>query len=334
VISSTTSLRLDEPESAPIAASPAMIRLLRALEDVAPTPTTVLLLGEPGSGRGRLARFLHLRSGRAGPCLEIRCQGGPESFPALGPAIASAAGGTVILREVGALAAPAQAFLVRALGDRPADPARAARLIATAGPDLGARAMAGSFRSDLFYRLNVFPAEVPALPERLEDLAGLTASILAERTDAGAPRRTLSPGALDALRGRPPASVRELAELLDRLRPEGGEICAAELVGRHAVRMTAPFPEALPLDLSALERLAIEEALRRARGNRTQAARLLHIGLRTLRNKLRAWRAAGEEVPPPPGARQEPPVSAGPGADQTAAILARGWARRSQERSA
>jgi hypothetical protein len=109
-------------------------------------------------------------------------------------------------------------------------------------------------------------------------------------------------------------------------------ISAAALFGPRPPR--APFPAELPLDLGQLERLAIEEALRRAGGNRTQAARLLRIGLRTLRNKLRAWREAGEEVPPSPHARPDLPAPAGPGADVTAAILARAWARRSQERQA
>jgi hypothetical protein len=91
------------------------------------------------------------------------------------------------------------------------------------------------------------------------------------------------------------------------------------------------FPPSLPLDLARLERLAIEEALRRVKGNRTQAAKLLNIGLRTLRNKLRAWRDAGEEVPAAPRARPDQPAPLRPGVSETAAILARRWARRSQE---
>lgn len=326
----------DVTAAPPVAESPAMRDLVRTLGEVAPTPTTLLLLGPAGSGRGRLARLVHARSGRGGPCLEVRCDGEPERvLLALGRAIASAAGGSVILREVGALPAAGQAALVRALAERPDESGRAARLIATAGPGLAARAATGDFRSDLFYRLNVFPVAVPPLRKRLEDLAGLAESILLEEGGVDGPPRTLGDDALASLRAQPPASVGELALLLRRASARAGRtIGVADLGLVPTPAAEARFPEELPLDLTRLERLAIEEALRRAGGNRTHAARLLGIGLRTLRNKLAAWRAAGEQVPPAPGARQDGPAPDGPGAAATAAILARSWARRSQERSA
>jgi len=319
----------------PVAESPAMRELLSTLEEVAPTPTTVLLLGLPGSGRSRLARYLHRRSGRSGRCLEIRCNGDGEALLAgIGSAVASAEDGTVILREVARLPGPVQGLLVRALEARPTDPARAARVVATAEPALAARAAAGAFRSDLFYRLNVFPLSVPSLKDRPEDLPGLAASILKEAR-VGAPGRSLADDALVALRTQLPASVADLALLLGGVREGTPGVIRAADFSRSGLDPVPPrFPAGLPLDLSQLERLAIEEALRRARGNRTHAARMLHIGLRTLRNKLRDWRAAGEEVPPPPRARQEPPASREPGADPTAGILARAWARRSQGRPA
>jgi DNA-binding NtrC family response regulator len=329
--------RADRTDPRPVAESPVMREVLRTLEEVAPTPTTVLLLGAPATGRSRLGRFLHARSGRQGPCLELRCQAAAEAAPAaLRGAVAASAGGTLLLREVGALPVESQAVLARALQDRQLDGEGSVRVVSTATPDLAARAAARAFRSDLFYRLDVFPIAVPALCERPEDLPGLAASILAEDAELrGVAPRTLSPGALDALRAHPcPGNVDELRELLRRgTRCAGGTLSAADLFGA-AASDTADFPEELPLDLALLERLAILEALRRVRGNRTQAARLLHIGLRTLRNKLRAWREAGEEVIASPRARPELPAPAGPGAAETAAILARSWARRSQERSA
>lgn len=322
------------PEPPPVAESPAMRELLRALLEVAPTPTTVLLLGQPGSGRGRLGRFLHLCSGRAGPCLEVRCDApAEEAVAALRAAFAAADGGTVLLRQVGALAPSAQAALVGAFQERDPDAARGARVVATAEPSLGARAVEGLYRSELYYRLNVFPLAVPALRERPEDLAGLAEAILLEGS-AGAPPPSLGDDALEALRERA-GSVAELVRLLrPACTPGGGMVLALDLPGQAPTEARPAFPGELPLDLAQLERLAIEEALRRAGGNRTQAARLLNIGLRTLRNKLRTWREAGEEVLASPHSRQEAPALRGPGAAETAAILARSWARRSQERQA
>lgn len=321
---------------APVAESPAMREALRAVQEVAPTPTTVLLLGPPGSGRSRLARHLHALSGRTGPCVTLRCQADDRALGALRAALVEAAGGTLILREVDALRGPAQAVLARALQDRPEDP-QAPRIVATAAPDLPARAAAGAFRSELFYRLNVFPVTVPPLAERAEDLAGLAASILREDAGPADPLPALAGDALPALIAHPfPQGVAELARLLRQARRPGAPVITADdLLGPRPAIPSPTFPEALPLDLAQLERLAIEEALRRAGGNRTQAAKLLRIGLRTLRNKLRAWREAGEEVPPSPhAARQDGPAARGPGAGVTAAILAHPWARPSQERTA
>ncbi len=323
-------------EHAPVAESAAMREVVRALQEVAPTPTTVLLLGAAGAGRGRLARWLHHASGRTGPCVELRCATADRGLSALRIALAEARGGTVVLRDVDALRGPAQAILARALQDR-RDEAEAPRIVATAAADLPGRAAAGAFRSELFYRLNVFPVAVPSLAARAEDLAGLAASILREDGAPGEPLPALATDAVEALLAREyPEGVPELARLLRQARRPGADVIrAADLGAPQPAAVRPPFPEAFPLDLAQLERLAIEEALRRAGGNRTQAARLLHIGLRTLRNKLRAWREAGDEVPPSPHAtRHELPARRGPGAEETAAILARAWARTSQQRPA
>jgi two-component system response regulator FlrC len=326
----------DAAELAPVAESPAMREALRAVQEVASTPTTVLLLGAPGSGRARLARHLHALSARPGACVTLHCQADDRALGGLRAALSAAARGTLILRDVDTLRAPAQAVLVRALQDRPDDPP-APRIVATASPELASRAAAGAFRSELFYRLNVFPVAVPPLVERPEDLAGLAASLLREDAGPGDPLPALAEDALAALLAHPfPQGVTELARLLRQARRPGAPVITADdLFGPRPATPRPAFPEALPLDLAQLERLAIEEALRRAGGNRTQAAKLLRIGLRTLRNKLRAWREAGEEVPPSPHAtRQELPARREPGAGVTAAILAHPWARPSQERSA
>lgn len=327
----------DAPDSdlAPVAESDLMQEVLHALQEVAPTPTTVLLLGERGTGRARLARLIHARSGRKGPCREIPCDA-PARLAAWlrGDALSATTDGTVILREVGALPSGAQAQLVRALQARDAEGGLLDRIVAIAGADLPARVAAGAFRSDLYYRLDVFTIAVPPLRDRSEDLALLASGLLAEAALAmGRPTPTLSVGALSALRAQPlPGNLPVLAGLLRHALQQapGAVLEAADLFGADGPDRTA-FPEELPLDLGALERLAIGEALRRVSGNRTQAARLLNIGLRTLRNKLRTWREAGEEVPVSARTRPTAPAAEGPGAEQTAAILARSWARRSQE---
>jgi DNA-binding NtrC family response regulator len=264
--------------------------------------------------------------------VEVCC--GPGQAPAAPPAelLAAAADGTLILHDVDALSPPGQAVLLRALQARDADAPGAARLVVTASPELPDRAAAGTYRSDLFYRLNVFPIAVPSLRDRAEDLLPLATDLLVEAAAAaGRPTLVLSRAAAAALQGRAlPGNVPELRELIRRavVRSSGGAVEPRDLFDE--LPAAASFPGSLPLDLVELERLAITEALRRVNGNRTQAARLLNIGLRTLRNKLRAWRDAGEEIPPSPRARPDVPASPGPGAGETAAILARSWARRSQ----
>ena len=332
-------LDLSTPEAEPSSESPAMGEALRAARDGAPTPTTILLLGEPGTGRGRLARYVHARSGRTGPCAVLRCDDdrGRVAEALRGDLLAGAAGGTLILREVGALPLSAQPHLVRALQQRESRAGAPARIVATATGDLAAAVATGLFRSDLYYRLNVFSIAVPPLRERAEDLVPLAAALLEEAAGAhGRKAPALSDAALATLRAHPfPGNVSELREVLRRAltRARWEEIGPAHLALQPAAGAAAvpAFPGGLPLDLVELERLAIGEALRRVRGNRTQAARLLNIGLRTLRNKLKAWREAGDEVPPAPRPSPELPAPERPPASGTAAILARRWARRSQE---
>jgi DNA-binding NtrC family response regulator len=169
------------------------------------------------------------------------------------------------------------------------------RVIATSNRDLAALAAAGEFRQDLYYRLNVYPLHLPPLRDRQEDLPALCAEILQRLSEAnGWPAPQVDPSALRALSGAElRGNVRELGNLLERalVRGRGGVITAA-LLGLESVRCVTPlscagqFPPGLPLSLAELEKLAIAEALRRTSGNRTHAAALLGIGLRTLRNRL------------------------------------------------
>jgi two-component system response regulator FlrC len=199
------------------------------------------------------------------------------------------------------------------------------RVIATTNRDLSQMVAAGLFRQDLYYRLDVFPLALPPLRDRREDLPELAAAIL-DRVAAAHCRQApvLDGSALRALQSaRLPGNVRELGNLLERalVRCRGGVISAAALgaitsapsspmlaansspelqipairqessggssgIASESCQPEVVYPAGLPLDLASLEKLAIAEALRRTGGNRTKAAQLLGIGLRTLRSRL------------------------------------------------
>jgi two-component system response regulator FlrC len=168
----------------------------------------------------------------------------------------------------------------------------ASRVIATSHRNLAELVDRGQLRSDLYYRLDVYPIVVPPLRERREDLAPL-ADVMLSRAAAtlGRPAPRLTGEALGLLESqRWQGNVRELANALERavIRARGPLIEASDLGLVARPVDTSSFPTHLPLDLDQLERLAIGEALRRTSGNRTHAARLLNIGLRTLRQKLNA----------------------------------------------
>jgi two-component system response regulator FlrC len=245
--------------------------------------------------------------------------------------IEQADGGTLLLDEISEMPLPLQAKLLRVLQEREVDRVGGGRtvpvnvrVIATSNRDLEEMVAQRQFRADLYYRLSVFPILLPALRERRDDIGRLATHLvsqIAERLGRTAP--TLSAAALACLSAYDyPGNVRELGNILERalVRCRATELAAehfdrslrgdgATSVARPA-RITADgpapapvsaLPAELPIDLGQLERLAITEALRRVNGNRTHAARLLGISLRTLRNKLRARReeaaAAGQPLP-------------------------------------
>jgi two-component system, response regulator FlrC len=323
------------PREGPVAESAAMREALLAASEVAAAPTTVLLLGESGTGKEVLARFIHARSPRAaGPWVAVNCAALPAdlleselfghergAFTGASERRAGkfeqASGGTLLLDEISELPLPLQAKLLRAIQEREVDRVGGqrpvpvdVRIVGTSNRDLAAMVRDGAFRSDLYYRLNVFPIVIPPLRDRAADVAPLAERLLADAAEAlGRERPAISQAARDSLLAHPfPGNVRELRNLLERaaVRCRSGSIepwhlglpgSALSVAGGAAEARPSgavPFlPPDVPIDLGALERLAIEEALRRVGGNRTHAAKLLGIGLRTLRNKLRAWREGG-----------------------------------------
>jgi len=331
----------------PVAESAAMRALLEAADDVAATPTTVLLLGESGTGKELVARHLHAASGRPGPWVAVNCAALPaellesELFGHERGAFTGATerragrfeqahGGTLLLDEISELPLALQAKLLRALQEREIDRVGGqrpvpvdVRVVATSNRDLAEMVRRGHFRADLFYRLDVFPLVVPPLRERPEDLEPLARALLGEAAQGlGREAPPLSAAALEALRQHPfPGNVRELRNLVERalVRSRGRAVEPIHLGLSPACGAAAPAAQDLPLDLAALERLAIAEALRRVNGNRTHAARLLGIGLRTLRNKLRAARDAGaplEAAEPAAGQGLPGPLPLNPAAER------------------
>jgi len=313
-------------------ASPGLRDLYALAERVAASDATVLVTGESGVGKEVLARFIHARSPRAAkPFVAINCAAIPDNLlestlfghekGAFTGATGSHAGkfeqangGTLLLDEVSELPMPLQAKLLRALQEREVERVGGTRpvpvdirVVATSNRDMAAQVAEGSFREDLYYRLNVFPLAVPPLRERPEDVLVLAGEFL-RRHDA---RAALAACARAALQGHHwPGNVRELANVMQRaaILAPGPEVRAEHLMlpavsGVGAVRHVpasaaaapAPFadPAASATDLRSLERQAVLDALAATSGNRRLAAERLGMPERTLRHKLARWREDG-----------------------------------------
>lgn len=265
-----------------IALSRAMQEAVAAALDVAPGPTTVFLRGEHGTGKRRFAQLIHENSRASNrPLVEVS----PTTFSVSLVEATLQSAGTVFFDEIGALSHEHQAHLLRLL-EQP----HAARIIASTSDAPDELVRQGKLRSDLFYRLDVYPLRLPSLRERHDDLPRLAQVLLLKAAARlGRPAATLSSSAIAALSQADfPGNVRELENVLERalIRSRTPTIDATALALVPPRVDGGLFPEGLPLDLGELERLAISEALRRVNGNRTHAARLLGIGLRTLRQKL------------------------------------------------
>nr|WP_280818883.1 sigma 54-interacting transcriptional regulator [Thiorhodococcus minor] len=281
-----------------IGKSPAFSRLMNAARMVAATDVSVLLLGEPGSGKSSLARDIHTASPRRKDrFLEFACTGAPEGDLAACVAGMEAQRATLYLSEVSELATNDQARLLNLLA-RQDSAARSAqlRIIAGSTRDLNALVQEGRFRRDLYQRLCVVPLEVAPLRERVLDIPLLTEHFMvlaASRHGLDAP--SLKAGAERLLRRYHwPGNLRELGNLCERLviLLPGAEIGPENLpreVRRGDVSAeTAPGFELPPqgIDLNSLEAELIRQALSLAGGNKSRAARLLGLTRDTLLYRL------------------------------------------------
>jgi sigma-54 specific flagellar transcriptional regulator A len=253
----------------PSGASGAMRAIHRLVEQVAPFDTNVLILGESGTGKEMVARHVHELSGRSGhPFVPVNCGAIPADLleselfghekgaftGALSTRVGRfefAEGGTLFLDEIGDMSLQMQVKLLRVLQERSFERVGSnrtidcnVRIIAATHRDLDAAIIAGRFREDLFYRLNVFPVQMPPLRERLEDLPMLIEHLLCRQGQNSGRHIRLEKSAMHCLaRNRWPGNVRELANLLERLAilyPDQ-TIGAADLPERYRAGGSAPF---------------------------------------------------------------------------------------------
>jgi len=313
--------------------SPAMENVYRLIRKVAPTDATVLIEGPSGSGKELAAQAIHSLSKRAsGPFVALECsafQGellkselfGYEPGTFTGGlkegkrgCIESAAGGTLFLDEIGEIDTATQITLLRTLEtksvrrlggttEQPVD----FRLVCATNKDLAKMVAEGTFREDLYYRLNVIDIRMPALRDHREDIALLVARFLKEFSSAAGSRVTgIEPAALKALEDYPwPGNVRQLRNVVEKMviLSSGERLTAGDLPVeiaapvQHPTEQEAPQPAptaatAAPTDgisLQEAEKRQILAALDAAKNNKTKAAEALGISRRTLHRRLKEW---------------------------------------------
>ena len=290
---------------------------------VASTETTVLLTGESGTGKEVVARFLWRASPRAqGPFVALNCAALPEqlleselfgfekgAFTGAAAArpgrIEQAAGGVLFLDEVGETSLVVQAKLLRVLQEREFQRLGSARtlkadvrVIAATNRDLSAALARGTFREDLYYRLHVFEIRLPPLRERPEDIPALLEAFVDEiGRQVGRPAAGVSREARDKLLAYAwPGNVRELRNAVERavILAEGGLITSEHLpmaIGAPASRTPVPSGGLPPggVDLEAVERGYVKQALEQAGHNKSRAARLLGLTRAQLYSRLEKY---------------------------------------------
>jgi two-component system, NtrC family, response regulator AtoC len=303
-----------------VAQSEAMREVMRVASRVAATDANVLVTGESGAGKDALALFIHARSARASqPFVKIDCAALPSELleaelfgyergaftgatEARPGRLEAAHRGTLLLDEVAHLSWDAQAKLLRVIERREFERLGGrrtirvdARLIALTNVDLDDAVKRRAFREDLFYRLNVVRLHVPPLRERREDIKKLAGGFL--KTYAakhGRPASQIAPEALSILEAYEfPGNVRELANTLERavIVAEGAQVEATHLpeVVHASVKMRRSRQRRWQT-LAELEADHIMETLEAARGNKSEAARMLGISRKNLYEKLARYR--------------------------------------------
>lgn len=304
-----------------------MREIYSLIEQVAPSSASVLITGESGTGKELVARTIHKLSPRTDrPFIGINCSAIPETlmeselFGHEKGAFTGAASrrqgcfeladtGTLLLDEIAEMPAMLQAKLLRVIEERAIRRLGSrreieidVRILAATNRDPEDAVREGTLREDLLYRLNVFTVRLPALKDRKEDLPLLAQHLVTHLANKhGKPARFLSPGALHALQFHAwPGNVRELRNVIER----AVVVCSGEQIERHhfapypieqrerlRAEDTITLPVGTPLD--EVERQMIMRTLKKTGNNKTRAAQLLGISLKTLHNKLNLYRDRG-----------------------------------------
>lgn len=297
---------------------PVMTPVVRAVEKVAPTTASVLLLGESGTGKEVAARTIHQRSRRADqPFIPVNCAAisetlmeseifGHEKGAFTGASSARrgrlelADGGTLFLDEIGELKPELQAKLLRVLQDRKFERLGGTRTIevdvrwiAATNRDLDQMIADGSFREDLYHRLAVFPIHLPPLRDREQDILPLAEALLGRiSAELGRPPLRLDREAQERIRrGQWTGNVREMANALERaaILAEGDVLRGEDLAVPTRASGAAGAADARAKTMDEIEADAIRRALGEVGGNRRLAAERLGMGVRTLYEKLKRY---------------------------------------------
>ena len=316
-----------------ITEDPEMQRLMKLARKVSDSSASVLIQGESGTGKELFAKYIHQQSNRSGmPFVAINCAALPENLleselfghekGAFTGAISRKAGkfelahkGTLFLDEITEMQAHLQAKLLRVLqekqvdrvgGSRPVDVD--VRIIATTNRDIRQSMESGEFREDLYYRLNTIPLVIPPLKQRERDIESLSYYFIRKYSKIDSRTvKTLTNNALAVLRSQEyPGNIRELENIIhravllaedDAIRPEDLLVEGAGYAGetdRDLGPETGCAPWNEPGSLKEMEQKMIYQTLDKTEGNRTHAAKILGISVRTLRNKLNEYRDSKE----------------------------------------
>ncbi|MBI5153731.1 sigma-54-dependent Fis family transcriptional regulator, partial [Candidatus Poribacteria bacterium] len=303
--------------------SPLTQRIKEEIREVAETNATVMLLGETGVGKELVARAIHKSSGRTGEFIDLNCALLPDDTMlqselfghergAFTDAKAQkrgkmelADGGTLFLDEVGELPPEVQAKMLRVLetmsftrvgGTRPVQVD--VRVVVATNRDLKKSVEAGQFRNDLYYRLNVFPIQIPPLRQRREDIELLAKFFLARIADRySRPIPELAGGSLEVLNSYHwPGNIRELRNICERLviRARGGTSISADDIRGCGIGPSSEVSRIIEIpdegvDLDELERELVLEALRRCEWHQTDAARMLGISVDRMNNRVKKF---------------------------------------------
>jgi DNA-binding NtrC family response regulator len=302
--------------------SPLLLQALQRARAAASTDADVLIEAESGTGKELMAKYIHQTSDRSRkPFIAVNCAAVPEHLleselfghakGAFTGASAAKAGkfeladnGTLLLDEIGEMPLNLQPKLLRILQEREFERLGESRsihvnirVIATTNASLGSMVEQGRFRGDLYYRLNVIPLSIPALRDRIEDvplLANYFALRFASENNIGVP--FLDAGFIEKLEAYNwPGNIRELSNFMRRvLSLHRGSIIDASCFDNEfrPLNNAQPAAPAMPVPgtpISVLERIHLENTLALAHGNRTHAAQMLGISLRTMRNKIREY---------------------------------------------